>query len=394
MARKRRGTGEGNVYQRSDGRWEARLSLGWANGKRTRKSYFGATQAAVEDQLLKARSDLSRGLPVAVERQTVKGFLDQWLDQSVKPSVRPATFQQYHQHVRLYLGPSLGKLALSTLSPQHCQIFVNERLKSGLSPRTVQLSLVILRHALDTAMKWNLVGRNVAKLVDSPRVRRHEITPLDPAKARKFLDAVKGERLEALYSVALGLGLREGEALGLRWSDIDLDGAQLSIRQTLQRVGGKRFGTGKGNLVFTEPKTDRSRRTLRMPEALVKALRAHRVRQMQERLVAGSAWKDNNLVFTTTIGTPLEGRSVVTDFKRLLEKANKPEIDAKIPMATRFHDLRHSAASLLLAHGVQLRAIMELLGHSTIALTANTYSHVMPSMMQDMADKMDAILAR
>jgi integrase len=391
---KKRGAGEGNIYQRSDGRWEARISLGYANGKRVRKSYFGATQAAVEDQLLKARSDLSRGLPVGVEHQTVKDFLDRWLDESVKPSVRPATHQQYHQHVRLYLGPSLGKHALLKLSPLHVLVFVNERLKSGLSPRTVQLSLVILRHALDTAMKWNLVGRNVAKLVDSPKVRHHQITPLDPVKARKFLDATKGERLEALYGVALGLGLREGEALGLRWADIDLEGSQISIHQTLQRVGGKRFGTGKGKLLFTEPKTDRSRRTLRIPGTLIKALRVHRVRQKEECLAAGSAWKDNGLVFTTKIGTPLEGRSAVTDFKRLLEKANKPEIDAKIPMSTRFHDLRHSAASLLLAQGVQLRAIMELLGHSTIALTANTYSHVMPSMMQDMADKMDAILTQ
>jgi integrase len=387
MARKRRGAGEGNVYQRSDGRWEARLSLGWANGKRTRKSYFGATQAAVEDQLLKARSDLSCGLSVAVERQTVKDFLDRWLDQSVKPSVRPATFQQYHQHVRLYLGPLLGKYRLSKLSPQQVQGFVNAKLKSGLSPRTVQLSLVILRHALDTAVKWNWAARNVAKLVDSPKTRRHEIKPLDPAQACLLLEAAKGEKFEALYSVALSLGLREGEALGLRRVDVDLEGHQLSIRQTLQRLGGKRFGTGPGKLQFVEPKTDRSRRTLRMPETIVRALRAHRARQLQQRLVAGSGWVENGLVFTTTIGTPLEPRSAVSDFKRILGKA-------KLPLFIRFHDLRHSAASLLLAQGVQLRAIMELLGHSTIALTANTYSHVMPSMMQDMADKMDAILAR
>ncbi len=262
---------------------------------------------------------------------------------------------------------------------------MNEKLKSELSPRTVQLSLVILRHALETAVKWNLLARNVAKLVDSPKVRRSEIKPLDPEQARKFLDAAKGERFEALYSVALGLGLREGEALGLRWIDVDLDCQQLSIRQSLQRVGGKRFGIGPGKLQFVEPKTERSRRTLRIPEALVRSLRAHRARQLQQRLIAGSAWTESGLVFTTRIGTPVEPRSAVIDFKRILGKA-------KLSQAIRFHDLRHSAASLLLAQGVQLRAIMELLGHSTIALTANTYSHVMPSMMQEMAEKMDALL--
>jgi len=391
--KRRRLSNEGSVYQRKDGRWVAALNLGWIDGRRRRKHFFGATAHKVQEQLSKASGDARLGLPILSDRQTVKEFLDRWVEDSVKPSVRPATHQQYHQHVRLYLGPSLGRHRLLKLSPQHVQAFVNERLKTNLSPRTVQLSLVILRHALGKAMKWGLVGRNVAKLVDSPRIRRHEITPLDPAKARKFLDTTKGERLEALYSVALSLGLREGEALGLRWTDIDLDGGQVTIRQIVQRIGGKRFGTGPGKLVFCEPKTDRSRRTLRMPELLVKSLRAHRSRQLQERLAAGSAWVDNGLVFTTTIGTPLEGRSVVTDFKRILAKANEPKIDAKIPMSTRFHDLRHSAASLLLAQGVQLRAIMELLGHSTIALTANTYSHVMPVMMQDMADKMDSILS-
>jgi integrase len=388
----RRNRNEGSIFQRKDGRWCGMLSLRWPDGRRRRKSFFGTTAAHVQDQLLKARSDQRGGLPVAIEQQTVKQFLDRWLEDSVKPSVRPTTHQQYHQHVRLYLGPSLGRHQLPKLSPQHVQSFVNERLKTNLSPRTVQLSLVILRHALDTAMKWDLVGRNVAKLVDSPRVKHHEITPLDPIQARKFLGAAKGRRLEALYSVALSLGLREGEALGLRWKDIDLESGQLTIRQIVQRIGGKRFGTGPGKLVFSEPKTDRSRRTLQMPDLLVKSLRAHRSRQLQERLAAGSAWVDHGLVFTTTIGTPLEGRTAVTDFKRILVKTNEPKIDAKILMSTRFHDLRHSAASLLLAQGVQLRAIMELLGHSTIALTANTYSHVMPSMMREMADKMDVIL--
>jgi integrase len=191
MARKRN-AGEGSIFQRKDGRWCSVLHLGWENGRRIRKNLYGSTAAEVQEKLLKARIDHSSGLPVAPERQTVREFLDRWLAESVKPSVRPATHQQYAQHLRLYLCPILGPHILVKLSPQHVQAFVNEKLKNGLSPRTVQLSLVILRHALDTAVKWNLTGRNVAKLVDSPKVKRHErasggslLRRVEPGPARR-----------------------------------------------------------------------------------------------------------------------------------------------------------------------------------------------------------------
>ena len=386
MKARRRGQNEGSIFKRSDGRWCGIVSLGWRDGRRVRKSFYGTTACDVQGQMAKAKNDLALGLPVLVERQTVKQFFDSWLENSVKPSVRPATYQQYHQHCRIYLGPALGHHRLARLAPQHVQAFVNEKLKDGLSPRTVRLSLVILRHALDTAVKWNLAGRNVAKLVDSPRVEHHEIQPLDPGQARSFLDAAKGARLEALFVTALSLGLRQGEALGLRWADVNLDDHQLSIKQSLQRIGGRRFGSASA-LQLVEPKTERSRRTLRLPEAVVRALRTHRVRQLEERLAAGPRWNESGLVFSTAIGTPLDPQSAVSQFKAVLSKAG-------LSSATRFHDLRHSAASLLLAQGVPMRAVMELLGHSSIGLTANTYSHVMPAMMRDMADKMDAILDR
>jgi integrase len=381
---KRRGSGEGSCFVRKDGRWCSYLTVS-VDGRPKRKTFYGTSQAEVFDKLLKARSDHSRGLPVVIEKQTVAEFLTRWLDESVKPGVRATTYQVYYQHIRLYFGPRLGGLELAKLSPQHVQDFINWMLKS-VSPSTVRLSLDILRHALDQAMRWDLVARNVAKLVDAPRQQRREMTALTPEQARILLDAAKGERLEALYSVALAMGLRKGEALGLRWVDVDFDRRQLSIRQTLQRMGGKRFGeSGTGRLVFQEPKTDRSRRTLHLPESIITALRRHRTAQLQERLLAGSRWVDHGLVFPTTIGTPLEPRSAVSDFKRILAKAG-------LPASVRFHDLRHSAASLLLAQGVELRAIMHLLGHSSIALTANVYTHLLPSMKQDMADKMDQLL--
>lgn len=380
----KRGRNEGTIFKRSDGRWCAVIDLGWENGHRRRKYLYGGTRTKVAAALNKALQETAQGLPIAFERQTVAVFLRRWLEDSVKPSVRPLTYQQYHQHVRLYLKPVLGTIGLEKLRPQHVQAFLNEKLKTGLSPRTVQLSLVILRHALDQAVKWGLAARNVAKLVDSPKVERPETQYLSPEEARQFLNAAKGERLEALYSVALALGVRQGEALGLRWKDIDLEARTLMIRQAVERIGGKRFGA-PGKLLFVEPKTDRSRRTIVMPENIVRALRLHRTRQIEQRLVAGSAWRENGLVFTTSIGTPIDPRETSRDFKRILVKA-------KLSASLRFHDLRHSAASLLLAQGVELRAIMELLGHSTIALTANTYSHVLPSLKREMADAMDVLL--
>ena len=378
---KRRGQNEGSIFQRSDGRWCGQLNIGWEGGKRRRKYIYGTTAAEVQDQLLKARADRAAGLPVAVERQTVAQFLRDWLENSVKPSVRPLTHEQYSQHVKLYLAPLLGHHGLIKLAPQHVRAFLGRKLEDGLSPRTVQLSLVILRKALGQAVKDGLLGRNVAKLVDGPRVGRFESQTLSPEQARGFLDAAKGERFEALYTAALAVGLRMGEALGLRWQDVDLDRRTLTVNRILERIG-----RGQGStLQLVEPKTSRSRRTVNLAEAAVRALKAHRVRQFEERLSAGSRWQERGLVFPNTLGKPLEPHELHNGFKALLSKASLPDI--------RFHDLRHSAASLMLAQGIPLRTIQDILGHSSITLTANLYAHVGEHLRREAADAMDAILA-
>lgn len=299
---------------------------------------------------------------------------------------------------------------LSKLSPQDVQTFLNDKLKARrgnlkaskrtelaakdlaqesetstarddesvtLSPRTVQYIYAVLRRALGQALKWNLVARNVATLVDPPRVRRPEVQPLSPEEARQLLTKVEGDRLAALYSVALALGLRQGEALGLRWRDVDLEAGTLAIRNALQRVDGK--------LQFVDPKTSKSRRTVALPEVAVAALRTHRVRQYQERLVAGTRWHDTGLVFTTSIGSGLDGRNVTRQFQKLLKDLGLPR--------QRFHDLRHTCASLLLAQGVHPRVVMDILGHSQIKLTMDTYSHVIPQLQRDAAGRINEILA-
>lgn len=312
-------------------------------------------------------------------RYTVAQFLDRWLTDVARPKVRPSTYVSYHQKIRLYIIPALGRHQLAKLTPQQIQAMMNGMGERGLSPRSVQYTRTILRVALNQALKWGMVPKNAAALTNPPRVERPEMQALTPAQGRQFLDAVRGDRLEALYGVALALGLRQGEALGLRWKDIDLDAGVLHVRSSLQWLSGE-----APKLV--EPKTRQSRRSLPLTPSLASQLRAHRNRQRAERLVAGERWQgeDWGLVFANTLGGPLSKFTLHGQFKKHLQRAGLPDM--------RFHDLRHSCASLLVAQGVHPRVVMEILGHSTIALTMNTYSHVLPQAQRDAAALLDQLL--
>jgi integrase len=387
MASKKRGQNEGSVFERKDGRWCGLLSLGWENGKRKRKSFYGATAAEVQVQLLQARSDHSRGLPVAIERQTVEQYLDHWLEHTVKAKAKPRSHESFSTIARLHIKPALGRIQIQKLAPQHIQKLLDEKSKKGLSAQTVTNIRTVLRSALSQALKWNLVSRNSAALVNAPRIPRLEVKPLDPENARKLIDAAKGSRFEAIYTVALTLGLRRGEVLGLRWSDVDFDSRTLRVNQSIQRLLTGTESGPKSALLATETKTDGSRRRIALPDSVIRALRLQRARQAQHRLAAGYGWESGqDLIFTSQNGGPLEPKVLARDYKALLSKAG-------LSTNLRFHDLRHSAATLLLAQGVHPRAIMELLGHSSIAVTMNTYGHVLPAMMREAADKMDALLA-
>ena len=370
----RRGHNEGSISKRKDGRWEGRISVGYEGGTRKRKVFYGKTRREVQQQLTKALRDHQQGLPVAPERQTVATFLTSWLDVAAKPRLRPSTYTSYRQTVTQHLVPALGRIILQKLTAQQVQRYLNEKRAVGLSARTVQYHHAILRSALNQAVKWDLIPRNVATLVDVPRVEQHDFRYFTLEESRRFLRAVQGDRLEALYTVAVALGLRQGEALGLRWDDVDL--ANVKVRMQLQRINGK--------LTLVPTKTARSRRTIPLPEFAIAALRRHRTQQLQERLAAGEKWQEHGLVFTTTLGTPIDARNVTRWFHRILERADLPQI--------RFHDLRHTAATLLLAQGLSPRVIMETLGHSQISLTMNTYAHVMPAMQQEAAERMHEML--
>jgi integrase len=384
----KRGANEGTIFQRKDGRWSSIIDLGWENGKRKRKTFYGKTRKEVAYALNKATREKAEGLPVMLERQTVDQFLTRWLAESVKPSVRALTHEQYEQHVRLYLKPAIGKVQLARLSPQQIQSIINEQAKRGLSPNTVRITLFVLRRALDQAFKWGALARNVAKLVERPRIERKEILPPTIEQARKLLDALKGERLEALFTIGLALGLRRGEMLGLRWEDVDFDKRTISVRQAVQRSGGKN-ATGEdqvSKLHIVAPKSTRSIRTIPMPQFVAEVVRGRKAQQAEERLLAGSQWKDLRLIFTTKKGTPIEPRRINTEFKRILKNAELPE-------TIRLHDSRHFAASLLASENVHPRIAMEILGHSDINLTMKIYTHVVSGDMQEAAEKIDAALA-
>ena len=372
----KRGNQEGSIY-RKNGRWTSAIDLGYSHdGRRRRKEFSGKTRQEVARKLAAAIRAREQGLPQPSERQTVAVFMHDWLE-SVRPSLRPKTARSYSDLMRLHVVPAVGRVRLARLEPKRLQQLYSD-LGQTLSPMSVRHVHAVLHRALRDALRWGAVARNVAELVTPPRAPRREMQTLSPEQARHLLDAARGERLGALYVVALSTGMRQGELLALHWKNLDLDAASLQVRGTLQRVDG--------GLAVLEPKTAASRRQITLPAETVAALRRHRAEQNQERLGAGASWHDNDLVFANEIGRPIEpGNLVRRSFQGLLTKAGLPRI--------RFHDLRHTAATLMLSRGIHPKIAAETLGHARVGVTLDIYSHVTPTMQREAAAVMDAILA-
>ncbi len=362
---KRRGHGEGSLYQRDDGSWRAMIDLGWHDGKRVRRSVSGKTRREVVEKLTVIRRRMEAGLQPTSDRLTVGAYLDDWLDAS-RSTVRPSTWRRYAGMVRTHHAAHVGRVSLTKLTPGDVERMLRAMADNGLSARTCHHARAILRTALTRAVRHGLILRNAAGLAEPPHVEHREVEAWDAPQVRTFLENIRGHRLEALFTIAVVTGLRQGELLGLRWSDVDLAAGTLRVRHALQRVDGR--------LELVETKTPRSRRTLPLPELALQALR-----KVQDGPMIGTH------LFTTPRGGPLYGTAVYREFLDVTRAAGLPRI--------RFHSLRHTAASLLLAQGTHPRVVMEMLGHSTIALTMNTYSHVIPALERDAADRMNAILS-
>ncbi|MFD8415548.1 tyrosine-type recombinase/integrase [Streptomyces sp. NPDC059650] len=406
---KRRANGEGTITKRSDGRYQAAAYVYRPDGTRVRKFAYGKTREEVNGKLIEMQEKTHKGIPAATSTMAFGDYLTYWIAAVAPNRLKPATLSSYEGLTRLYIRPALGKKKLNRLSPADIRLFLSD-FKNGClcclrgadaarpedernccavkrcckrspSARTVQYVHAVLRSALQQAVREELVARNVARIVETPTVKREEVHPLNAGEARLLLKAAQPHRLHALWLLLISTGLRRGEALALTWGDVDLAAGQLRVRRNLQRI--------RRELIFGTPKTARSLRTISLPKRCVEALKAHRGAQEREQKVAGKKWQPlehqpSGLIFTTPTGRPTDPRSLNRMLTLLCTKAKVRRV--------RVHDLRHTCASLLLAQGVDARTIMETLGHSTITMTLDTYAHVMQTTLRAAADRMEDAL--
>lgn len=371
----RAANGESSIHKGADGRWHGYVSMGLAdNGRRDRRHVSGSRRSAVVEKVRELERHRDAGIISKAGRRATTGqWLDHWLDHIAAPRLRPSTLTHYRVAVDRHLKPKLGHHRLELLQPEHVEQAYRSLSMDGVGAPSVLYAHRVLSRALKVATQRGRVARNVATLVEPPRVQRREVEPLTADEARAVLGAARSMRNPPRWSVALALGLRQGEALGLLWEDVDLDAGVLTVRRALQR----RPGVG---LVFTEPKSAAGRRSIAMPLPLVEALRTHRSRQAEERLAAGELWEDHGLVFAQVNGRPIDPSADYKAWRELLVAAGVRR--------ARLHDARHTAATLLLQQGVPARVAMQILGHSQISLTLGTYSHVVPELAKDAAAKM------
>jgi integrase len=355
----RRANGEGSIWRRQDGRWVGSAYARISGGGRKRVHIYARTRAEAREKLTMLQRDVDRGVTMPAQSWALGDYLQHWLTTVVRPNRMPKTYQGYELAVRNHIVPVLGRKRLSRLSVTDVRTFVEILNEKGLGARMVQYVHAVLRNALESALRDELVARNVAKLVKVKTPTYDVGRGLTIEQARRLLQAARGDRLQSLYVLAVYLGLRRAEVLGLRWLDVDLEAETLQVAQTLQRV--------EGELRFLPPKTKHSKRTVPLPANCVEALRSHRVAQDRERLARGGDWSDHGLVITTSIGTPIEPDNLRRSWYKLRESAGQPSL--------RFHDLRHTCVSLLLDDGAPPHVVREIVGHSAIDVTMTIYAH-------------------
>ena len=381
-SRGRRAKGEGALYRRKDGRWVGELHLGYDGPHRRRVLFYGSTQAEALSKLSQAKRRLADGRAPADSNLTLERYLHDWLDQSIEPStLRPTTKASYRYMVERHIVPELGAVPLRRLRATDIRRLLKAKKEERLSDRTRQLVHATLRRALGEAERLDLVARNVATLVDAPRPRRDEtkVHPLTLEQVRRLLDAAASSRLFALWLVLALMGLRKGEALALRWSDIDMTTGTMQVRRTVSRV------KGQSQLDFGPTKSDYSRRASFIPPNIFAALQVHWAAQELERAGAGTNWQDHGLVFTTSTGRPIEPSGVNRLFATVTKRAGIGH--------ERVHNLRHTAATLLRAYGGAdiSTTSRRILGHSSIGVTSDLYGHGVPVVERELMNRMSGL---
>jgi integrase len=372
----------GQIIKRGDRVWVVRIFTGRDDkGKRQylNKTIHG-TKKDAEKYLTATMRDRDLGVFIEPCTLSVSEYLNKWLEAAARPRLRERTFADYKEKLDRYVRPAIGDKKLADVRPLDIQTFYGQMQERGLSARTVRYTHAILKSALKQAIKWHMLARNPCEAVELPRSERREMQAFSPEEAGRFLKAAKEDEQGIIFAFALATGMRPEEYLALKWSsDIDLErGVAVVQRSLVWRKGGGWY--------FDEPKTSRSRRTVPLPCSLVQGLIAHRRKQAEARLKAGAAYQNNDLVFATGEGTPHNSRNLA---QRHLQPILKR---AKLPLTFRLYDLRHSCATLLLAVGENPKVVSERLGHASIVLTLDTYSHVLPSMQQAATAKLESLL--
>jgi integrase len=357
----RNANGEGSLYQIKSGpqkgRWAA-ATPPLPSGKR--KVRTAATRTEAARLLTELMHDLRAGKPLDTDTQTVAQFMAHWLENVARPALKATSYARYEGTVRKHIIPGLGRVRVSKLNPQHIVGFMGELQHKGLRASTIHHIRMVLRSALQRAYEWGQIQRNPVDTVRAPRMAHSTVQPFTPEEAERLLAFAQGHRLKALITVAVTLGLRQGELLALKWADVDLDKSVLHVHATLACINGR--------MAITEPKTPASNRRLRLPPFLVTCLREHQDRQTWARKQAGPLWEEHGLVFPSTVGTPVAPPNLYHAFHHLLKSAGLPR--------HRFHDLRHTAAALMIADNVPIKLVSEILGHSNISVTLQVYGHL------------------
>lgn len=359
---KRRSRGEGSIYKRSDGLWVGQIYL--PSGKK--KVKYSKSQKEVRDWLHDQNEAVSKGIYIDAKDITLSAFLEQYMSFAAS-SLRPKTVNSYLYLIRNHIIPELGSIKLSQLRADQVQAFYTQKINEGLSKRTVQYMHAVLHKSLNQALRWGLVVRNVSDLVDAPSPTRKTPEILDLEQTRRFMEEIKGHRWELIYLIAIGGGLREGEILALRPSDVQITTGVVYVSRSLQYLAGE-------GLVVSEPKTATAKRNVPLPEFVLIPLREY----------LDSLKENQQFLFETSNGTPVSPRNLLRHYHSVLKSLGLP----KMP----FHNLRHLSASLALMAGVNPKTVQQRLGHSTVALTLNTYSHLLPGVEDEAAKKLNDIV--
>jgi integrase len=377
MAGARRDRGDGSLRRRPNGSWEGRFSYYNDEGKRVTKSVYATTQTEAKRKLKNlilnidnfAKEDKKKPNDILVGE-----WLDTWMKEYKKSSIRPATYSSYHSCIEQHIRPVLGNMELQKVRPQHIQSLLNDmgqdtKEHKAFAPWTILKAKNVLSGAFEQALRNELIVTNPVKAAVSPKLEQKEIRILSEAEQQQFLDACKGHRLEALYTLALATGMRRGEILSLKWENVNFRTNEISVKSSVSRI--KDPDTGKTELIVSEPKTKSGRRSVPILDNLIPVLQEHKKRQSEEKSRAGSAWNEDNLVFCSNVGTIIEPRRVCTTMDKIADAAGMEHFT--------FHAMRHTFATRMLEAEVPAKVVQDILGHSDVTLTLNTYSHVMGS---------------